>query len=401
MALGRVLAAPEKGYFLTGPAKATKKGVWLGRLEADGRLAWVEAFTGLSDALFADAVNWGEGLAIATVSKGSLNLMQLDVEGDLTWQLSFPAGAAPERYDMALVELAKGDVLVGAVQDMAVLSVVRLTADGDALWFKGYSALSGKNLPDWGWSRLRAIRLANGDALFAAMGTQVVSDSFYNLTDESILTFIRLTPDGQEVWRQYLRLPEGTTDGFDIAPMPEGGFIFSGGYDGGLEYVDPWVARMGDDGKVVWWKVFPDPGNAPAILAQGQNYFAGGGDDGEAWFTLLKGDGEIKWRNTLALSKGFYARDILPASDGYLLAGNAGESGNGVWVIKVSNAGTVHDCTAAPQAGTAMKLLGQNVREKAAYTSGSYKVKEQINDTFMQPVPFEVDSFWNCTGPLR
>lgn len=203
-----------------------------------------------------------------------------------------PAPAsADEAHKMAAAPLADGEIAVGWMELESSMEfkpwIARLDRQGKPLWQKTISGESGelnKLAP------LRDGRFVAGSMLYGGFGTAWA---------------ISFDPHGNILWKQ--NFGEETYSISSMAPLSDGSVLFAGGDSSGDRFAR-WAALVNSDGKLIWRRAFDSMGNegtayaiAPiengAIVA-GQRWrtcFCEGYHSGEPWAARIGANGEVIW----------------------------------------------------------------------------------------------------------
>ena len=182
---------------------------------------------------------------------------------------------------------------------------------------------------------------------------------------------VKLNLEGEILWQRRFG-GSGNDKGFAIEPCPGGGYILggsSGSQNGDMHSrhhggVDSWLARIQEDGQLLWEKHVGGSGNefvsGICQIRPGWYVVSHGtdSDDGDvpfnlgkkdAWVMLMDSWGNVEWQNVLGgnlhdeLLSGTVAPngDIILGGSTYSKGGNVGKSiGRGdCWVVRLSPEG--------------------------------------------------------------
>ena len=178
--------------------------------------------------------------------RSNLYVMKVDADGNESWSRTFDSG--DNVLANSATQTADGNFLVLATilrypdpGDNMVLT--KLDGDGNVLWSRTWeeNTISGESL----------IRTADGNYLITARYTPPGGlDDFM---------FIKVDPEGQEIWRSTFGAPDMIDYGAELAETPDGGYIVLGER---LKDLYTWqteilLVKIDANGQFVWEQAKP------------------------------------------------------------------------------------------------------------------------------------------------
>ncbi len=240
-------------------------------------------------------------------------------------------------------------------------AAVLLDAEGNAVWVKNYSASEYQEF--WG-----AAEVSDGFVLVGISGDY----------DQDIIV-VKVGTDGSVKWAKYLE--GGDVDnGYGVAPSPDGGVLVVGesySFSGDPSHSDAVVLKLDAGGNLQWAKVFRHPDDTIDecfydVVPLSDGYLLAGNvgiNYGDGLLVKLDLDGNLVWAKTLGGGMYDDLRGIAPAEGGFGLYGLTDSYGDfgSVWMLKVAEDGT-------PQWGTAFTGTWYTLHEgrPIAYSGGSF-----------------------------
>ncbi len=140
---------------------------------------------------------------------------------------------------------SSGATFIAATQDFTNVTLIRINTDGSTAWTQTYSGPGGQDVAE-------AVTLSLDESAIYLLARSSVPDS---LSDYAVLKYDAQT--GDSLWT---RLIDGGDQGIDspsdIAAMPDGGAVVTGGFDTPDEQRDFGTARLDADGNVLWTRIY-------------------------------------------------------------------------------------------------------------------------------------------------
>ncbi len=266
-----VAPTPDQGYVITGfedrPAPFNMPLVpFLCKVDCRGEVEWMHKYGFTTNIDNTDprvaVLKDGDYVMMSTVLGTGLDMLvvRTNAAGEAIWRNTY--GGDWDDIGRGLLKLDDDNLLVvgntesygtdlfGPYTDMYALKISSVT--GDTIWTKTFGNPQGL---DNIWDVTEA---QNGDLTF-------IGRSFY---DNGIwLSLMRTDEDGNVQWIKYYGKTNHQTSGFDIAEMPDGGFVLTGMTTLAKQdfnaLVDAFVMRTDIDGNILWAKVYR--GSAPDL----------------------------------------------------------------------------------------------------------------------------------------
>ncbi|WP_435157150.1 hypothetical protein [Haladaptatus sp. DFWS20] len=153
---------------------------------------------------------------------------------------------------------------------------------------------------------------------------------------------VKIDAKGNEQWSRTLS-GSGTDRLYSVVPNGNGGVMVAGRTDSGGSAMG-WVVELAGDGSTQNERT-PRQGAFYSLERDGNGYvLAGWTSDGgkKGWLLKLRGSGEKAWEKTYASPEeystgGFKA--VVPASNGYFVAGEVDGGSQDAWAMRVGNNG--------------------------------------------------------------
>ncbi len=352
--LSSIRSTPDGGFIAAGRTKSFGAGntdAWVVKLDASGDVEWAKAYGGTDDDRAYAAVPTSDGGYAVVGGTWSwhapgddwygLWVFKLDASGEIVWQQVY--GGHPDDDDdhWEILETADGGLLLAGMNSVAddQAWILRLDAQGDVSWQRTVGGSGNEAFysvdatADGGW-------IAAGITTSAGQG----------LTDALVA---RLDASGGVMWQKAY----GGDDldyAFAVRAVPSGGYAVAGlTYSFGPGSENIWVARLDEEGTVMWQKAYGLPGafaeaNGLAALDDGGFIVSGWLDDGQnggdAWLLRLDAGGAVVWSRTYGGSGYERAWSVVAAGDDFAAVGLAASLGAGywdAWILKVDAVGNV------------------------------------------------------------
>lgn len=303
------------------------------------------------------------------------SLNSISQEPALLWERAY--GGTQDEELNSLIKLSNGNFLVGAsteshngdiqsgnFQSMDIW-VYEISPSGEIIWEKTY----GGSDSDYCYSVLQ-----DTDSTFMVAGMTSSSDGDINseFKGERDLWFFRINQENDIIWEKTMggsKLEEGS-----VLIKANDGEILVGANtnssDGDVEYpnkgnYDYWVFKYDSAGEIKWQKTYggsgrdvlydlccsPDSGYLLCGYTRSNDGDIQSGNEGDydIWLVKIDNEGNLLWERTYGGSSYDAPRQVLPLTDGYLIAGYTDsdnvdiQSGNhgqrDVWVLKIDKDG--------------------------------------------------------------
>ncbi|WP_266080227.1 PGF-CTERM sorting domain-containing protein [Haladaptatus caseinilyticus] len=153
---------------------------------------------------------------------------------------------------------------------------------------------------------------------------------------------VKIDANGNQQWSRTLSGP-GTDRLYSVVTTDDGGVMVAGRTDRGGSATG-WIAELGGDGSTQNERT-SGPGAFYSLERDGNGYvLAGWTSDGgkKGWLLKLAGSGEKAWEETYASPEGSSSggfKAVVPASNGYFLAGEVDGGSQDAWAMRVGNNG--------------------------------------------------------------
>jgi dipeptidyl aminopeptidase/acylaminoacyl peptidase len=274
------------------------------------------------------------GGATVSFSDGGFDLWlnKLDRNGLTLWSQIY--GGISDDDVTSILEIDDGYVIAGITESFGSgdedFWLISTTTDGSELWSRTFGgpaldrAESLQHTPDGGF-------VIGGRTMSFGAGRE---DAWLIRTDE----------DGNEIWsRSYGGAWDD--DAYAVLVTDDGGYVLCGhsGTDEG-EF-DMWIAKVDEQGMVVWEQTFGETGwdNAYSCLeSRDGGYVLAGytesssGDDLDVWLVKTDGQGSLIWESVFRGSGRDTAFSVRETRDGgYVLSGSSDSYGDGdsdIWL---------------------------------------------------------------------
>lgn len=320
--------------------------VYLIRTDSAGRLLWEKTFVEEGRQMGKSIIHANEGtLLIAGCSSSSASegvdayLLRVDPDGNALWSKTV-GGPLDEWVFTAFEVTGGGYLLVGNIVDPA-----DPIADSGAAGYAGFNGRSSIHLAriDEGgneiWSRSHdmnanviassAVGMPDGDLLVLATVT-------YFPDPDDDLVLLRVDEDGNEVWTR--RWNDGQAAATDLIPTSDGNYVIAGSYshsdDTDRSKSDYLFIKIDPEGNEIWSSTFGEPGwidYGEVITEATDGGFVASGDRTKNFYTrtedllLVKvsANGELLWERTFDTAVHNMHGGILRHPDGgYVVVGS-------------------------------------------------------------------------------
>ncbi len=326
---------------------------WLGKLDANGNLAWERTFGGSNhDRAYALAATASGGYALAgeTSSAGphtpNFYLVVTDSAGNALWEQNYDGGSTDRAY--AVAALADGFVLGGeryvtSGQWDYDMWVVRTDASGNLLW-------DWHSADDRGDDRIWGVTTTpSGDVV--AVGEQI------HVAGNWEAAVLRFDAAGNLLWHK-LYGGASTESARAVVTAPNGDLLFAGYTNSwGSGSYDAWLVRLGAQGDEKSAQTYGGSGDdrafGLALLADGGYAVTGwttskGAGGRDLWVLHTDGAGALTWEATRGGTSNDEGRGVAQAPDGSIAAvGTKTGSGTGngdVYVVRLAPDGSELAC---------------------------------------------------------
>lgn len=337
---------------------------YLLRTGPDGEVLWEHAYEGYNSVQTVYQIDEGSLLISGVTSSvegggADIFLMKVDRDGNEVWSKTF--GGQLDEFGVAWPMVDGGYFLCGSIVDFGDVVVddpgvagyggftgrsniylARLDDEGNNLWTKTYGG--DDNV-------MASSGIMAGDGGFLILATIM----HYPENDDDI-TLLKIDPDGELVWSRTWE--EGNLAGYEIIPTSDGNYLIAGGYalagDLDSSKKDFMFIKVDPQGEEVWESIFGDPQVfdwAFAVAETPGGGFIAIGDivsDMETWnadIILVKIDenGQLVWQQTIETNTHTMLRRILVHPDGgYVITGSTfGRSNFDILLIKTDEEGNI------------------------------------------------------------
>jgi PKD repeat protein len=290
---------------------------------------------------------------------GDAWIVKLYANGNINWQKSLGGSWGDGAYSVQQISDG-GYIVAGSTEsnDGDVIGnhgnsdfwVMKLDKDGKIVWQK----CIGGSGDDWAYS---VQQTSDGGYIVAGESGKIGGDVTEN-NGETDWWIVKLDSSGGIEWQKSI----GGSD-YDYAnsiqQTSDGGYIVTGNYDNGQDS-DSLIVKLDKDGMLKWQKFLGGSGYDDARSIQQTSdggYIVAGstslddaevtGDYGDCWVAKLDENGNIIWEKSLGGSGSDLANSIQQTSDfGYIIAGFT-ESNDGdvignhgssdFWVVKINS----------------------------------------------------------------
>ena len=246
--------------------------------DADGGLVWTfmqggELFTG-SYNIHGLAARDGHLFVVGkrgVEEQAPAYLQRLDpADGAVIWTKEFPAGTIAE---LSLAIEPGGDPLLGGTvrdpDDGYVPFVARhAAADGSEVWRRTHG--------DGRETHLFGIALNAGGDIAVAGYVVNPMEGVQDFSWNDMVT-MRLTPDGELVWRDEVDTAMDRDVASDVAWSPSGEIYVAGHVTAGADPISAFVARYEGDGERCWTSIHDGFSSADALVVSGTQVVSVGG----------------------------------------------------------------------------------------------------------------------------
>jgi len=345
--------------------------IYLIRADAAGQVLWEKTYggEGYEEGLTIVAAGDG-GLVIAGVTTsfgaGGMDayLIKVDRDGNELWSRTY--GGPLDEMAGAQQTADGGHILGGYIVDpndvvadpgaagyggfagRSNLYLVRTDADGNELWSRTFG---GEN------NVLASAGLQTPDGGILALATI----TYFPASDDD-LYLLKLDGDGNEVWSRTWE--EGRSTAYGLIATSDGNYLIVGSYapveDTDHSEADFLFIKVDPQGNEIWRRVFGDPDviDYGSVLAEaaGGGYVAAGGTGGSitSWdedIVLVKidGNGQLLWQRIIKTETHNMFGAIRQHSDGgYVIVGSTRGRGFDIFLIKTDVEGNMTESTTEP-----------------------------------------------------
>jgi hypothetical protein len=272
------------------------------KLDAEGKVVWQKTYGGAGVDEASSIRQTKDGGCIVAgrtssfgVEENDFWIIKLDASGGIVWQKSL--GRDRNEYAFAIEQTADGGYIAAGTIEVVTRFVVtdawvvKLNAEGDAIWQKSYGLEDNDGFSSIGQT---------ADGGYIAAGYTVHGTS-------SDVWVVRLGSKGEVVWQKSYG---GDGGACEVLRTDEGGFIVAGKTEEfGAGDDDAWILKLDGDGEVSWQKSFGGTGSdrATSVDRTGDGCYAVAGYtrsfgiEGEnIWVVKLAGSGEYDGSGLLA-----------------------------------------------------------------------------------------------------
>jgi len=164
------------------------------------------------------------------------------------------------------------------------------------------------------------IQITDGD--FVAIGYGISNES----STQYSLSIDKVSSEGETIWSKLYELTEGNSRGYDLTPLPDGGFAICGEIDPEEGMDQAWILRTDAQGDTLWTREWGWDYNDKAmkvlyidngltVLTHGRLQTTTGGPH----VVRYDLDGNLLWETDIPELAGDFAQDMCEASDEGLL----------------------------------------------------------------------------------
>jgi len=331
-----IFQAKDKGYFLIMttqsseediPGGAGDDDIWIVKLSADRNIVWQRRLGGMYKDVACQAQQTADGGFIVTAWTSS-------VDGNVTG--------------------AHGGIDIW---------ILKLKPDGKIQWGNCYGG-SSDDFP-------KCVRQTKDGGYIIAGYTNSDNGNVSKNNGRTDIWVLKLKPNGKIEWKKCLGGSKNDY-AYSIRQTDDGGYILAGGTysgDGDIKEnrgsSDLWVVKLDGSGKIesqgsfggsnydIATDIFPLKDGGYIVAGSTQSVdgdVKGNHGSSDAWVLKISSDYEIVWQKCYGGGNSDYFDYIVPAEDGYLLAGGA-SSGDGdlndnygfndIWIVKIGNGGNI------------------------------------------------------------
>jgi hypothetical protein len=305
---------------------------------------WRKTYGGTADDRAFNAISTDTGYIVVGSTRSYIEnstigfALWTDFNGNAIFNKTYIEGLGTELRHV--VNISEGFLIVGNTYlDNGDIDgfILRINKIGDIIWRKTI----GSNGVDKIFS---AVPSEYGDT-FIAMGTTTLSD------DHLGAWFVKLRIDGQVIWEKSYQA--GIDSSFRAGvKAPDGNYIVCGYSKILSENYDLLVAKIGQDGKLLWTRTHNQVGSQKAYsivkttdgcLIAGDSQSAE--SDSDAMIVRIDWDGNILWTKNVGGKAADSASAISISSDNHFLVTgftfSFGAGNRDLWLFKISNTGDV------------------------------------------------------------
>jgi len=347
-----IIQTEDGGYALAGytwSKGAGRQDFWVIKLYEDGSIEWDRTFGGSeADVIYSIIQTKDQGYAVAGKTKSIASgekawVIKLNTRGNKVWDNTFAKRTDDEIFSIIQTQDGgyavcgyTGDKEWGEVDSW----IIKLDETLNIEWDKIFGGI--------GWDEANSMLQAE-DGSFIVFGFVQSKDK-----EREDGWVAKLDENGEMVWNKAFGGSQNDEIFSGIKTTDEGyavcGFTESKGAGG----YDAWVAKLDENGEMVWDKAFggieAEVANSIIQTRDGGYALAGytwskGAGRYDAWMIKLDENGEMTWDKTFGGSDEDVVRCIIQAEDGgYVLAGYTESKGAGrydTWVIKLDEKGNL------------------------------------------------------------
>ncbi|OFW52586.1 MAG: hypothetical protein A2163_09525 [Actinobacteria bacterium RBG_13_35_12] len=347
-----IIQTEDGGYALAGytwSKGAGRQDFWVIKLYEDGSIEWDRTFGGSeADVIYSIIQTKDKGYAVAGKTKSIASgekawVIKLNTRGNKEWDNTFAKRTDDEIFSIIQTQDGgytacgyTGDKEWGEVDSW----IIKLDETLNIEWDKIFGGI--------GWDEANSILQAE-DGSFIIFGFVQSKDKG---REDGWVT--KLDENGEMVWDKAFGGSQND-EIFSGIKTTDGGYAVCGFTESkGAGREDAWVAKLDENGEMVWDKAFGGIEGEVAnsiIQTRDEGYVLAGYTESkgagryDAWVIKLDENGEMAWDKTFGGSDEDVARRIIQAEDGgYVLAGYTESKGAGrydAWVIKLDEKGNL------------------------------------------------------------
>ncbi len=339
-------------------------------------IEWEKTYSGISgDSL---VQTFDGGFAIAATVSGQDEVLRVDKDGNVLWNITIGASAIPDKWIWATLD--GGCVIARRPNNSSIAaSLIKINAEGKVLWNQSYELGYEAYLN-------QAIQAQDGFTLIGSISTpeETQNPTWIMKTDSGgnkqwNITYNNFTgsviaesnagyvfagdSNGQNPWLLRAHLAKIDYSGVvqwekvyedqsgyrprSLLPTRDGGFVIAGArYFQNLS-ASAFALRTDTEGNLEWTKTYGENSGFRIALEDrnSQSYlFAGGIYDSQQHFSarLVNTDsqGNVEWEKKIVGKGNSYVYSLIPTSDGgYAFTGATGpadSSATEVWLVKLA-----------------------------------------------------------------
>ncbi len=352
------LETADGGYLLAGSTNYSHRNtrqedVYLVKTDPAGEVVWAKAYGG-DDFDRGNAVlqaNDGGFVVLGeTASSGAgdwdMLLLKVDADGNELWSKTF-GGSAQERASAIQITADGGYILAGSTKSSGAggsdLYLIKTDDLGNEIWSRTYGGELDEEAND--------VRHTS-DGGFFVLAQALRSARLYTDQDPDIF-LLKIDGTGNEIWSQVWE-EENLEGGHALLPTSDGNYVIAGitSSAGSESDIDFLFLKIDAAGNLVWDRSIGDAnavdyGTDVIETPDGGYLFTGmfnGGGQGAIPLIKTDGSGQVLWnRNLIAGQGNKVGLRVIPTQDGaYVIVGNTDEYGRGfeTVLIKIKDAGS-------------------------------------------------------------